>query len=640
MRRQLLTAVMTVISILALLAVAMPAAVAAPPDGRGNRPAHAGGGKASPPSAPAPSDPADPSAGPFDYIAQAPRLSQPDFPEIATEVVHLEAFDGKQLYLEITRPDPEIHGDGPWPVILEASPYHGTVATRIGDRMFPDPKDAQGNNLGLTGYFAPRGYAVAMMDLRGTARSEGCLDHLGPNDARDLKTTIEWLADQPWSNGKVGMTGHSYVGSTPSVAAAMNPRGLTTIVPSAGLASMYDHQFQKGVPWLLQWIGPMVAYEGLAAVRDLPPGFNEPVLTGAPTGDNWDNAPNPEAGCGMQHSAAISGTGQVTGQYELWHARRDHRQGAMEADIPVFMIHGVHDNAARIPAAEWFFNGRYNRPGDKVWVGQWDHGSTNGRCGDESNRRVAHPTCRFEQMQYAIHAWFDKHLAGRDVDTGPAVEAFLNGEQPMSLTQVRDPETWGTKVHTADAWRRPAVRTGLFPDARDGSLKFTAPDGNGSKSMSSASAVLLRSTETIEFASEPLTEDTVFVGLPRLQLNASVNNSQVSHIIATLYRQDAQGNREPLNFCAIQPQLRHGVHDIAPVVPTQEMALPMSCFTMAGWVPAGQSLVMEISSASPHHATFNHETQVTVYTGPDKSGYTLPVVPDATLHDDVPLRER
>lgn len=629
----------TLISVLALLLVAMPA-LAAPPPGKGpaEHPGR-GGGKPAPPPVEEPSEePA--SLTPTDYIAQSATLSQPDYPQTATEVVRLPAYDGAELYLEITRPDPEQYGEGPWPVILEASPYHGTVATRIGDRMFPDPKDADGKNLGLTGYFAPRGYAVAMMDLRGTGRSEGCLDHLGPNDGRDLKTTIEWLADQDWSNGKVGMTGHSYVGSTPKVAAAQNPRGLATIVPSAGLASMYDHQFQKGVPWSLQWIGPMVAYEGLAAVRDLPPGFTEPVLTGAPTGDNWDNAPNPEAGCGMQNSAILAGTGQATGQYELWHAKRDHRAGATEADIPVFMIHGVHDNAARIPAAEWFFGDRFDRSQDKVWIGQWDHGSTNGRCGDESNRRVAHPTCRFEQMQYAIHAWFDKHLAGRDVDTGPPVEAFLNGESLLNLRTVLDPETWGTKVVTDDAWSKPAVRQGLHPDARDGSLRFTPPDGNGSASMSSVSAVVVNTTARVKFQSEPATEDTVFLGLPRLRLHASQTSSQISHLIATLYRQDAAGNREPINFCAIQPQLRYGTGQLAPVVPGEEMALPMSCFTMASWLPAGQSLVMEISSSGPHHVTTNHEAQLTIHTGPDKTGYTLPILPDATLHDDVPLRER
>lgn len=286
---------------------------------------------------------------PTDYIAQADQLSQPDHPETITEVLQIPAHDGELLYVEVTRPDPAAYPGETFPVILEASPYHGTIATRIGDRIFPDPKDEDGNNLGLTGYFAPRGYAVAMMDLRGTGRSGGCLDHLGPNDAEDLRTVIEHLADAEWSAGKVGMTGHSYVGSTPTAATELNPRGLATIVPSAGLASMYDHQFQAGVPYLLQYVGPMVAYESMALDRHLPPGT--PSALGDNTGDDFGNNPE-DTGCGMQNSSLTAGSGQVTGQYELWHAERDHRQAGIDTDIPVFMIHGVNDNAARIPGAE------------------------------------------------------------------------------------------------------------------------------------------------------------------------------------------------------------------------------------------------------------------------------------------------
>ena len=64
------------------------------------------------------------------------------------------------------------------------------------------------------------------------------------------------------------MTGHSYVGSTPSVAAAQNPDGLKTIVPSAGLASMYHHQFQAGVPYMLQWTGVQWSYNYLTVAAE------------------------------------------------------------------------------------------------------------------------------------------------------------------------------------------------------------------------------------------------------------------------------------------------------------------------------------------------------------------------------------
>ena len=262
--------------------------------------------------------------------------------------------DGTEVYIEVTRPADDAGQplDGQWPVILEASPYHGTLADREGMRILPDPRDENGTSLGLTGYFVPKGYAVVMMDLRGTGKSDGCLDHLGANDAQDLEDVVEWAASQSWSNGRVGMTGHSYVGSTPSLAAAMDPEGLVTIVPSAGMATMYDHQFQAGVPYFLQWAGPMEAYEQIALERDLP------------DGEHFGEKPE-ETGCGLPNSSLTAGEAQLSGQYTSWHAERDWREAATAADIPVFMVHGVNDNAARVAGIEWFTD-RGGRAGDKI----------------------------------------------------------------------------------------------------------------------------------------------------------------------------------------------------------------------------------------------------------------------------------
>jgi uncharacterized protein len=612
------------------------------PPGHENRPDAPRGPKGEDPDDGGGDDTGSEQATPMDYIALAEsgQLSEAGYETVREELM-LEVPGGESVYLEITRPDPEQYPDLQVPVILEASPYHGTLADREGTRMFPDPKDEDGKPIGLTGYFAPRGYAVAMMDLRGTGLSTGCLDHLGPNDASDLKSVVEWLHDEDWSNGRIGMTGHSYVGSTPSVAAATDPRGLVTIAPSAGLASMYDHQFHNGVPWLLQWIGPMVAYEGLALERDLPPGVPGAVLTSGNSGENWEaNGPNPQTGCGLQNSAAISGTGQVTGQYQDWHAERDWSEGARDADLPVFMIHGVHDNAARIPASEWFFGGRFDREDDKVWIGQWDHGSTNGRCGDADGARALHPTCRFEQFQYALHAWFDHHLLQTGVDTGPAVEAFLNGEDAVSITSVLDAEQWGTKVYAADAWREADQVLTLHPDATDLSLRTEEPTEDGSASFSTGAEAVLANVGrgNVTFTSDPVEADTLLLGVSDLQLHASVSNP-LTHLTATLWRVDGDGDREPVDFCAIQPGLRDGKEQLAPVVPGEVMALDMQCFTVAQWVPAGQHLELEVSTGTQHHASFGSTNpQITVHTGPGKTAYSAPLISDFTLHDDVPLR--
>jgi hypothetical protein len=128
-----------------------------------------------------------------------------------------------------------------------------------------------------------------------------------------------------------------------------------------------------------------------------------------------------------------------------------------------------------------------------------------------------------------------------------------------------------------------------------------------------------------------------------MQLNASVSTGQIQHLTVTLLRKgtDAGGAtvREPMNVCAIQPQLREGVDTITPVIPGEEMALDTQCFTMGHWVPAGQSLVVEVSTRTPHHATFGSDRNITVYTGPQGSHYSLPLVDRARLHPDVKLHE-
>ena len=111
---------------------------------------------------------------PFDYVKQLGKLSKSKFKTVE-ESARVKLKDGETMYVEVTRPKTSKKV----PTVLELSPYHGTIADREGFRIFPGPRDKDGNLIGLTGYFAPRGYAVVMADLRGTGKSSGCLDHMG-----------------------------------------------------------------------------------------------------------------------------------------------------------------------------------------------------------------------------------------------------------------------------------------------------------------------------------------------------------------------------------------------------------------------------------------------------------------------------
>jgi predicted acyl esterase len=585
-RRRRLGALLATAVTLAVTGATLQPAQAAPPDKRGGKP---------------PKDSAPAAA--FDYT-QVSGLSQDRYPTVK-ETFELPMWDGTEVHVEVTRPD----ADGTFPVILEASPYHGTLADREGTRILPEPRDEDGASVGLTGYFAPKGYAVVMMDLRGTGFSDGCLDHLGPNDAKDLHQVVEWAASQPWSSGRVGMTGHSYVGSTPSLAAATDPDGLVTIVPSAGLATMYDHQFQAGVPYFLQWAGPMYAYEQLALERDLP------------GGEHAGQKPE-ETGCGLANSALTAGEAQLSGQYTAWHAERDWRAEATASDVSVFMVHGVNDNAARVAGMEWFTE-RGARPGDKLWLGQWDHGS--GCC----------PTRRGIQWTYALHAWFDKQLAQRRVQTGPAAEMFLSdgtfaGARTGDRSQVLVDTQWPTSSQQMLT---------LHPDA-DGTLGTTAPATPGSASFTGdpSGAQDPQGTGGLDFASEPMAQDTVLAGQPLLDLVASFTAPRV-HMIGTLYDEDPEGERRRISQFAINPELRAGVSTPSPVVPGVRYEMEPPGFAMAHDLRAGHRLVLRFTTSDPDKVpTFAADPNVTVFTGPNGTRLQVPVVTaPALVPDTVPL---
>jgi predicted acyl esterase len=548
-------------------------------------------------------------AGPPADYSQVKGVTQPTFEKTVKETFDVPMADGRTLYVEVTRPEQMRQN----PVILEASPYHGTLADREGTRILPEPRDQDGQSIGLTGYFAPRGYAVVMVDLRGTGRSQGCLDHLGATDASDLKRIVEWAASQEWSNGRVGMTGHSYVGSTPSVAAAQSPEGLETIVPSAGLASMYQHQFQGGVPYLAQWAGPMEAYEQIAIERKLPGGDD--------FGNNME-----ETGCGLPNSSLTAGEEQLSGAYSAWHAQRDWEDEATKADIPVFLVHGVNDNAARVAAMEWFSRRRAAGvgEGDKLWLGQWDHGS--GCC----------PTRRGMQWTWALQAWFDQHLAGREVQTGPPVEIFMS-DGTFEEARAGDRE----EVLTAQRWPLPVEELTLYPTA-DGDLASERPSEEGSVGYSGdpSGAVDQNGTGGAEFATAPLENDMVLAGHPDLDLVASVTAPRV-HLIANLLDESPEGDRRRISQFAINPELRHGLATPEPATPGERMTLDPPDFAMGHHLRAGHRLVLRVQSSDPDKVpTFAVDPNINVFTGPEGSALTLPVVEDASVYpDEAPFGE-
>ncbi len=159
--------------------------------------------------------------------------------------------DGTKIYVDIFKPE---HSSHPLPVLMTWSPYgkHGPKTFDI----FPNsgvPKGSVSKYAVWEGpdplYWTKKGYAMINGDSRGSWASEGNLEILGPQQAQDGYDVIEWAGGLPWSNGRVGLAGVSYLAIVQWRIAELKPPHLACINPWEGYTDVYrDYSHHGGVP--------------------------------------------------------------------------------------------------------------------------------------------------------------------------------------------------------------------------------------------------------------------------------------------------------------------------------------------------------------------------------------------------------
>ena len=120
-------------------------------------------------------------------------------------------------------------------VRLSSDIYAPTISQKLPSLLSILPYD-KSNFRKNARWFAQRGYVVVVVDTRGRFNSEGTFDLFDPKHKTDGYDLVEWIARQPWSNGKVGMIGGSYSGWEQWWTATEVPTHLTAIAPLSNLA--------------------------------------------------------------------------------------------------------------------------------------------------------------------------------------------------------------------------------------------------------------------------------------------------------------------------------------------------------------------------------------------------------------------
>lgn len=158
---------------------------------------------------------------------------------VTFETAYVNMRDGVKLAVDYL----VVSTSGRFPVILELTPY-GRGSDRINYRYEAT-------------YWQKFGYAFVIADCRGTGDSEGEMAFFS-REGQDGYDLIEWIANQSWSNGRIGMRGSSYTGTNQWFIAREQPPHLSCITPSATLGRpMQDVPYFDGtfaVGWAINWI--------------------------------------------------------------------------------------------------------------------------------------------------------------------------------------------------------------------------------------------------------------------------------------------------------------------------------------------------------------------------------------------------
>jgi uncharacterized protein len=260
---------------------------------------------------------------------------------------YLTVRDGTELRYDVIRPD----GPGPFPALLNYEGYAaGSNASDNGVATYTDRLLA-------------KGYAVVGVSVRGTGCSDGTFDPFAHTMGTDGYDSVEWIAHQSWSDGRVGMIGVSFGGITQLMTAAERPPHLLAIAPSSATSDLYrDVVYPGGIleyDFTFAWTG--IQKEG----------GTEYAITGAPLDGDAQCEQNY-----LSHEVANSNhliptlvlqnpyyddTNRIS---EGWPDRAP-SAGLSKIDVPVYMFNQWQDE--QLPGRIWESLGKFSHP-DSVWA--------------------------------------------------------------------------------------------------------------------------------------------------------------------------------------------------------------------------------------------------------------------------------
>lgn len=278
--------------------------------------------------------------------------------------------DGTQLALDLYRPARD--GEpipGPFPVILGRTSYD---------------KSNEWDWVGPVGeWFVKRGFIVAIQDIRGRYRSGGVGEYfhtINPREGTDGYDTVEWIARQRWSNGRVGMTGSSHEAIVQSVAALHRPPHLAAIWPDVGPTNVYEHEAREGGAMAMQMLGAVFVHALESPEAYATPGVRAAIISDMERMQELSAAtPFYEGQTALRHIPTLEETVlnyYRRGRYdEYWdqEAANQEPHWSRHADVPALFTGGWWDPFAKGTTRYFARMTDQNATQQNLVMGPWGH---------------------------------------------------------------------------------------------------------------------------------------------------------------------------------------------------------------------------------------------------------------------------
>jgi putative CocE/NonD family hydrolase len=351
---------------------------------------------------------------------------------------YLAMKDGCRLAVDLYLPD-AAPGSGPWPTILVQTPYYRRFAVDPG----AGATEASPNVAKYRDTFVPRGYALVVVDVRGSGASFGARDIFrSPKERDDAYQIADWIIAQPWSDGAIGATGISYLGAASDFLASTSHPAVKAIAPLfsvwdtyldnyypggvllTDLADVYDrmmagldHDRRDYLKDFVYYANP--AFRGPQPVDDDPDGR----ACAAAVAEHAANFRMPELMRKLEFRSEPIGPDNAYSSDSISPA---HYSKGVREDVAIYSVSGWMDGAGYANGAIGRFLTLPN-PHKHLLLGPWDHGAR-----INCSRWRADEAPEFDIFAEVLR-FFDEYLAGH--------ETGLRSEEPVHYFSLHD-ESW------------------------------------------------------------------------------------------------------------------------------------------------------------------------------------------------------